>query len=75
MIIDHIALTTTRKVNFLLFALWLMMIALCLENCSFSTLDWYEEVLASINVFWGDSGMTSDGNSNVYLCPWYVVHL
>ena len=36
---------------------------------SFYTLDWYEEVLVSISVFSGDSGMTSEGNFNVYLCP------
>ena len=73
MIIDHIALTATRKVNFLLFEFaFLMMIVLCLENCSFYTLGWYEQVLVSISVFWGDLGMTSEGNFNVYLCPWKV---
>ena len=76
MIIYHLsfAQTTTRKVKFLLFTL-LLMIFLCLENCSFYTLDWYEEVLLSISVFSGDSGMTSEGNFNVYLCPWKVFHL
>ena len=58
----------------LLFAL-LMIIVLCLENCSFYTLDWYEEVLGSICVFWGDSGMTFEGNFEVYLCIWKVFHL
>ena len=70
----HIALTTTRKVNFLLFAL-LMMIALCLVNCQFYTLDQYGDVLASISVLWCDSGMNSEGNFNIYLCPWNVLHL
>ena len=38
----------------------------CLESCSFwDTLDWYDEVLASSGVFWGDSGMKSEGNFNV----------
>ena len=45
MFIDHIALAITRKVNFLVFAL-MMMTVLCLENCSFYPLDWYEEMLA-----------------------------
>ena len=70
MIIDHIALTTTRKVSFLLFSM-LIKIVLCLENCSCVwkiALEWHEEVLACICVFWGDSGMTSEGNFNVYLC-------
>ena len=74
MIIDHITLTTTRNVIFLLLAL-LMMIVLCLEYCSFYTQDWYEEVLSSISVIWGHSGMTSEVDFNVYLCPWKVFHL
>ena len=74
MTIDHIALTTTRKVSILLFAL-LMMIVLCLANCKFYTLDWYEGVLASISAFWGDSGMNSESKFNIYLCPWKVFRL
>ena len=50
------------KVKFLLFA-------------SFYTLAWHKEALASISAFLGDSGMTSEGNFNVYLCPWKVFHL
>ena len=74
MIIDHSALTTTRKVKFLLFAL-LIMIVLCLENCSFYTLDWYEEALRGINVLWGDLAMISDSNFNVHLCQWKIFYL
>ena len=32
-------------------------------------------MLASISVFLGDPGMSSEGNFNVYLCPWKVFHL
>ena len=48
----------------------------CLENCSFGdTTDWYDEVLASISVFWGDSGMTPEGNFSVFVFSYKVFRL
>ena len=71
---DHIVLTILRKVN------WFSAITpwrwFSLESCSFwDTLYWYDKVLASSGVFWGDSGMNSEGNFNVYLFPWKVFRL